>query len=60
MQTISFSCDRCRQPVEKEARCRAQLGYQGGKQFDLRDEDFDLCPDCYNALIHWVTTYDQA
>ena len=49
MKTIK--CDRCGQEPED-----GEIGYWGCIELGTIDVEWDICPECIEALAHWIAT----
>lgn len=53
MKMTTYICDRCGQPIEEDDITKVEFSHGKGR-FDLRDEQFELCPRCDEAAIAWA------
>lgn len=53
MKVTSYICDRCAADVAEKDLGVLSIVHRRGK-FDLRDEEFHLCPTCDEAAVAWV------
>jgi hypothetical protein len=55
MKVMTYICDRCGETIEEDDVTKVSFSHGRGK-FDLRDEEFELCPLCDQAAIEWART----
>lgn len=53
MKVMTYQCDRCGEPVEEDNVTKVNVNHGSGR-FDLRDEEFELCPLCVEAAVLWM------
>lgn len=53
MRVDSYFCDRCGESVKEDDVIKVNVTNSKGR-FDLRDEEFELCPLCVQDAILWM------
>ena len=51
MKVMTYHCDQCGAEIKEDDVTKVSFSHGRGK-FDLRDEEFELCPLCDEAVVH--------